>query len=302
MTTVFSWIAFNLFVLGMLVLDLTVFHRKSRVVHPREAILWSAFWILLALLFCCGILFFQGDDSALSFLTGYVLEKSLSVDNLFLFMVIFAYFQVPDAYLHKVLFWGVLGALVMRIIFIFSGVLLFQKFDWIAYVFGAFLVFTGIKLAFFKEQKIHPERNLILRLFRCWMPITSDYVGDRFFVFRQGCYWATPLFVALLFIETMDLLFALDSVPAILAITQDPFIVYTSNVFAILGLRSLYFALAGSLKSLEYLNEGLALVLIFIGIKMLLAHVFVISTLASLAVIVVILGVAVLASVLRTSS
>ena len=265
------WIGFNLFVLLMLALDLGVFHRKSHIVRFKEAILWSIFWIVLALIFNAGIFYFQGSQRALEFLTGYLIEKSLSVDNIFIFLLIFSYFRVPDIYQHKVLFWGILGALIMRAIFIFAGVSLIHKFHWIIYIFGIFLILTGIKMALQKEKEIHPERNPVLRLFQKMMPVTKDYIKDKFFVHQEGRYHATPLFVSLLFVETTDLIFAVDSIPAILAITQDTFIVYTSNVFAILGLRSLYFALAGFMKLFHYLHYGLSAILIFVGIKMIIS-------------------------------
>ena len=261
----------------MLVLDLGVFHRRAHTIKFREALAWSVAWIALAGIFSIVIFFWHGRTPALEFVTGYVIELSLSVDNLFVFLLIFRFFQVPPLHQHKVLFWGILGALIMRGIFIAAGVGLIQKFHWIIYVFGAFLVYSGIKLFFQGEAEIHPEKNPVLRLFRRWVPVTKDYEGDKFFVRRPGLY-ATPLFVVLLVVETTDLLFAVDSIPAILAITRDAFIIYTSNVFAILGLRSMYFALAGMMEMFRYLHYGLSLVLVFVGAKMLLSHYFEIPT------------------------
>ena len=280
----------------MLVLDLGVFHRRAHTVKFREALAWSLMWIALAALFAVVIFFWHGRTPALEFVTGYVIELSLSVDNLFVFLLIFRFFQVPPAHQHKVLFWGILGALVMRAIFIAAGVGLIQRFHWVIYLFGAFLVYSGIKLFFQEEAEIHPEKNPVLRLFRRWVPVTKDYEGNKFFVRRAGLY-ATPLFVVLLVVETTDLLFAVDSIPAILAITRDAFIVYTSNVFAILGLRSLYFALAGMMEMFRYLHYGLSLVLVFVGAKMLLSHYFEIPTHIALVVVAGVLAMSVIASV-----
>ncbi|MCG3157204.1 MAG: putative membrane-bound redox modulator Alx [bacterium] len=292
------WIGFNLFVLLMLALDLGVFHRKAHVVKTKEALLWSAVWIAMALLFNLGVYFWQGQKVALEFLTGYLIEKSLSVDNIFVFIMIFAYFGVPALYQHKVLFWGILGALVMRAVFIASGVALIERFHWIIYVFGAFLILTGVKMAWQKDKEIHPEKNPLLRLFRRLMPVTDRYHGGAFFVKQAGGSFATPLFVVLLLVETTDLIFAVDSIPAILAITLDPFIVYTSNVFAILGLRSLYFALAGIMPLFHYLNYGLAAILAFVGAKMMLVDFYKIPIGISLGVVAAILLISVLASLL----
>jgi tellurite resistance protein TerC len=289
------WILFNLFVLAMLVLDLGVFHRRAHTVKFREALTWSVAWIALAAIFAVIIFFWHGRTPTLEFVTGYVIELSLSVDNLFVFLLIFRFFQVPAIHQHKVLFWGILGALIMRAIFIAAGVSLIQRFHWIIYVFGAFLIYSGIKLFFQDEAEIHPEKNPVLRLFRRWVPVTKDYVGNKFFVRSPGLY-ATPLFVVLLVVETTDLLFAVDSIPAILAITRDAFIVYTSNVFAILGLRSMYFALAGMMEMFRYLHYGLSLVLVFVGAKMLLSHYFEIPTPVALAAVAGVLAISVVAS------
>ncbi|RJP78820.1 MAG: TerC family protein [Candidatus Zixiibacteriota bacterium] len=264
------WVGFNVFVLIMLALDLGVFNRKAHVVTVREALIWTGVWIALALLFNLGILYWMGSERALEYLTGYLIEKSLSVDNIFVFLLIFSYFSVPAQYQHKVLFWGILGALVMRAIFIFTGIALIERFHWIIYVFGAFLIFTGIRIALQKEKDIHPERNPLLKLARRLFPVTPGYEGNRFFIRRGGKLMATPLILVLLMVETTDLIFAVDSIPAILAITRDPFIVYTSNVFAILGLRALYFALAGAMRLFHFLHYGLSAILVLVGVKMVL--------------------------------
>lgn len=295
-TDISIWIAFNLFILLMLVLDLGIFHRKVHIVHYGEALVWSAIWIVLALLFCIGIYYFSGSEPALNFLAGYLIEKSLSIDNLFVFLLIFSYFSVPQQYLHKVLFWGVLGALIVRVLFIFGGILLIEWFHWVTYLLGALLIVMGVKLAIKEESEVHPEKNLILKLFCKLMPITDDYVGQNFFVRIDGRLWATPLCVVLIIVETTDIIFAIDSVPAILAITQDPFIVYTSNVFAILGLRSLYFALSGLMQACYYLHYGLAFLLVFIGMKMLMADFVHIPILVTLAVIATTLTISIAAS------
>ena len=293
------WVVFNIFVLAMLAIDLGVFHRKAHEIKTKEALIWSAIWITLALLFNLGIYFWRGPQTALEFLTGYLIEKSLSVDNIFIFLLIFSYFRVPALYQHKVLFWGILGALVMRAIFIAAGVTLIQKFHWLIYIFGGFLILTGIKMALEKEKKIHPERNPVLRLFRRFVPVTSDYEGDKFLVKREGRYFATPLFITLLIVETTDVIFAIDSIPAILAITLDPFIVYTSNVFAILGLRSLYFALAGIMQLFHYLHYGLSAILVFVGAKMLLAYIYKIPVDIALGVVAGFLLISVIVSIIR---
>jgi tellurite resistance protein TerC len=289
------WILFNLFVLAMLALDLGVFHRNSHTVKFREALLWSLAWIALAAAFAVAVFFWHGRREALEFVTGYVIELSLSVDNLFIFLLIFRYFKVSPPHQHKVLFWGILGALVMRAIFIALGVGLIQKFHWVIYVFGVLLIYSGTKLFFQKEAEVHPERNPVLRLFRKLVPVTEDYHGDSFFVRRKGLY-ATPLLVVLVVVETTDLIFAVDSIPAILAITLNAFIVYTSNVFAILGLRSMYFALAGMMEMFHYLHYGLSLILVFVGTKMLVSHYYEVPTELALGIVAGILLISVLAS------
>jgi tellurite resistance protein TerC len=296
---VLLWIAFNIFVLAMLALDLGVFHRRAHVVKIKEALAWSAFWIALALIFNLVVYFWRGPETALEFLTGYLIEKSLSLDNLFVFLLIFSYFRVPPLYQHKILFWGILGALIMRAVFILTGITLIQEFHWVIYIFGGFLILSGIKMGLQKDKEIHPERNPVLRLFRRFMPVTDGYKDKKFFIKRAGRYLATPLFVVLLVIETTDVIFAVDSIPAILAITLDPFIVYTSNVFAILGLRALYFALAGLMRLFHYLHYGLSAILVFVGIKMLLAEIYKIPVAIALGVVASILLISVIASIIR---
>src|SRR5207302_5254116 len=292
------WILFNLFVLAMLALDLGVFSRRAHTVGFREALGWSSMWVALAAAFAVLVYFWHGRPVALEFVTGYVIELSLSVDNLFVFLVIFRYFRVPAEQQHKVLFWGILGALVMRGIFILAGVGLIRRFHWIIYVFGALLVYSGLKLIRSEGAEVHPEKNPVLRIFRRWVPVTKDYVGGKFFVSQPGLF-ATPLFIVLLVVETTDVLFAVDSIPAVLAITLNAFIVYTSNVFAILGLRSMYFALAGMMEIFHYLHYGLSVVLIFVGAKMLVSHYYQIPTVVALGVVAGVLLLSVLVSVIH---
>lgn len=294
------WIGFVLFVLVMLAIDLGVFHRKAHEVSLREAGIWSAVWVGLAALFNIGVYQWAGPQRALEFTTGYLIEKALAVDNIFVFVVIFSTFAIPAKYQHRVLFWGVLGALVMRAIFIVAGGALLERFHWTLYLFGALLLATGIKLLLQRDAEIHPERNPIVRWFQRMFPVVSEFHGDRFTVVREGRRFATPLLLALVAVEVTDLIFAVDSIPAIFAITTDPFIVFTSNIFAILGLRSLYFLLAGVITRFRYLKVGLSFVLIFVAAKMLLADVFKVPVLMSLAVIATILGVSVAISLLRT--
>jgi tellurite resistance protein TerC len=295
--SIWLWIGFNLFILAMLALDLGVFHRKAHAVSFREAAAWSAVWVSLALLFNLGVWKFMGAQKGAEFLTGYLIEKSLSIDNVFVFALIFSYFTVPAELQHRVLFWGILGALVMRAIFIVAGAALIASFHWIIYLFGAFLVLTGIKMAFTPQKGLEPEKNPIVKLVRRLMPVTDRYHGQRFFVRQNGVLAATPLFLVLALVETTDLIFAVDSIPAIFAITSDPFLVYTSNVFAILGLRSLYFLLAGVMLKFEYLKPGLAAILVFVGAKMALVDVYKLPAFASLGVVAAILAVAIGASV-----
>jgi tellurite resistance protein TerC len=297
--TLLVWVGFNIFVLAMLALDLGVFHRQAHDVSIKEASVWSVVWVTLALAFNVGLYFWRGGEVALQFFTGYVIEKSLSVDNIFVFVLIFTYFAVPPAYQHRVLFYGILGALVMRGIMIAVGAALIKEFHGVIYLFGGFLIFTGIRMALQRHEEIHPERNPLVRLFRRLMPVTDEYHGQRFFVRQAGVLAATPLFITLLMVEFTDLVFAVDSIPAIFAVTDDPFIVYTSNVFAILGLRSLYFVLRGAVDKFYYLKLSLSAVLTFVGIKMVLSDVYKIPIALSLLVIAALLGLGIVASVVR---
>jgi tellurite resistance protein TerC len=298
----YFWVGFNLFVLLMLALDLGVFHKKAHEVSIKEAVIWSAVWIFLAMVFNVIVYFNFGGQKAFEFLTGYLIEKSLSVDNIFVFVLVFGYFQIPSKYQHKVLFWGIIGALVMRIIFIVAGVSLIQQFHWTVYIFGAFLVFTGIKMITQKDKKMEPEKNPVIKLARKIFSVTDTLREDKFFVKQDGKKFVTPLFLVLILIEVTDLIFAVDSIPAILAITQDRFIVYTSNVFAILGLRSLYFALAHIVHRFIYLSYGLAVILMFVGLKMMLVDFYKIPVYISLIIIAVILTVSIVLSLLKTKS
>ncbi len=293
-----NWILFNLFVLVMLAVDLGVFHKKAHTVSLKEALGWSAVWITLAMIFNAGLYYTQGPKPALEFLTGYLIEKALSIDNIFVFVMVFSFFRVPPLYQHKVLFWGILSALVMRGILIVVGAALIAKFHWIIYVFGGFLMLTGIKMLVVKEEAVDPEKNLVVRLFRRFVPMTPTYEGDNFFSFNGTKWVATPLLLVLVVIEFTDLIFAVDSIPAIFAVTNDAFIVYTSNVFAILGLRSLYFALAGVVDKFRYLKVGLAFVLLFVGVKMLLMSFYKIPVGVSLGVVGGIIALSMVASLL----
>jgi tellurite resistance protein TerC len=292
------WILFLGFVAGMLALDLGVFHRHAHAVSRKEAATWSAVWIGLAILFNIGVYAFRGSQDGLEWTTGYLIEKSLSVDNVFVFLLIFATFAVPAQYQHRVLFWGILGALVMRAILIFIGAALLDAFHFIIYLFGAFLIFTGLRFLRHDDEAPSLEGNRLVRLAKRFMPTTEGYEGQRFFLRRNGVLYMTPLFLVLLLIESTDLVFAVDSIPAIFAITTDPFIVFTSNIFAILGLRALYFVLSGYLADLRYLKPALAAILVFVGSKMLLIDVYKIPALVSLAVIIVILAIAITASLI----
>ncbi len=296
--TLWHWAAFVAFLVLMLALDLGVFNRKQHVVSVREALITSAVWVALSLAFNAVVFYLWDHQKGLEFLTGYLLEKSLSVDNIFVFILLFNYFDVPKKYQHKVLFWGIFGALIMRAILIFIGTALIAKFSWIIIIFGLFLIVAGLKMAFQKDEKVHPEKNPVVKFVKKFIPVTHEYHRDKFFI-KKGGLFATPLFIVLIVVETTDLIFAFDSIPAILAITHDPFIVFTSNAFAILGLRALYFALAGFMDKFHYLKIGLSIILVFIGIKMLIAGVFHIPTSASLIVIILILTISIIASMVR---
>jgi tellurite resistance protein TerC len=297
--SLWPWLGFHLFVIAMLAIDLGIFHRKAHAVSLKEAAIWSGVWITLALIFNAGLYVLRGPDPALQFFTGWLIEKSLSVDNIFIFVLLFTYFRVPAAYQHRVLFWGILGALVMRGMLIAVGAVLLEEFHWILYAFGAFLIFTGIKMGVQKETEVHPEKNPLLRLARRVLPVTQDYERDRFVVRRAGQRMVTPLLLVLLIVESTDLVFAVDSIPAVFAVTRDPFLVYTSNVFAILGLRSLYFVFANVIDKFHYLKLGLAVILSYVGVKMVLADVYPLPTFLSLAVIALVLAGAIVASLLR---
>lgn len=296
--TIYVWIGFLAFVLLMLALDLGVFHRKSHEIKIKEALIWSFVWISMAMVFNYGIYVFMGEIKAMEFLTGYVIEKSLSIDNLFVFIMIFSYFNVDKKYQHKVLFWGIIGALIMRSIFIFAGVALINKFHWIIYIFGAFLIFTGAKMLFQKDEKMDPNKNPLVRLFKRFFPVSDTMHDDRFFVKINAKTVATPLFVVLLLVEFTDLIFAVDSIPAIIAISSDPFIIFTSNVFAILGLRALYFALSGITQYFHYIKYGLSAILVFVGLKMTMVDFYKIPVMISLFTILGILVISVVASLL----
>lgn len=292
------WLAFNTLVVIMLFIDLGL-NRTSHEVSFREALTWSGVWISLALLFNAGIYYYLGETKALEFFTGYVIEKSLSVDNLFVFIMIFSYFHIPRLYQPKILKWGIIGALVMRAIFIFVGIELLEMFHWMIYLFGGILIVTGLKMAFGGEEKIEPEKNILVKLVRRFVPITRRLHGDRFFIHRSGVKAATPLFLTLVMVESSDVIFALDSIPAVFAVTRDPFIVYTSNVFAIMGLRALYFLLANVMGMFAYLKLGISFVLAFVGVKMLLADTrFEISTYFSLGVIFGVLAISIISSII----
>jgi TerC family integral membrane protein len=298
-TNPWFYIAFSAFVLVTLALDLGVFHRKAHVVTAKEAGTWVGVWVTLAVLFAAGIYVWSGADNALLFLTGYLIEQSLSVDNIFVIVLIFSYFRIPEKYEHRVLFWGILGALVMRAFFIGFGSLLIQRMSWIMYVFGAFLIFTGIKMALKGGEEFHPEQNIVMRTARRFLRVSNNYDGQRFFTIENGRRLATPLLPVLLVVEFTDLIFAVDSIPAIFAVTTDPFLVYTSNVFAILGLRSMYFLLSGIVPRFVYLKYALSVILTFVGVKMVAADFFHVPVTVSLAVIIVSLGVAITASLWR---
>jgi tellurite resistance protein TerC len=291
------WGLFNLLIIGLLVLDLGVFHKKDTVISIKQALLWSAVWITFALFFDLGLYAMRGREPALNYLTCFLLEKSLSVDNIFVFLIIFTYFKVPARYQHRVLYFGIFGAIILRAIFIFAGTALMSRIHWIIYLFGAFLIYTGLQLCFEKNKEIEPEKNPILKLFRRFVPMTEKYEEGKFFVMKSGRLFATPLFIALLVVEASDIVFATDSVPAAFGITLDPFIIYTSNIFAILGLRALYFAVAGLMRAFHYLHYGLSFILVFVGIKMLIDKFVKIPVIVTLSVVVVTLLISAVASI-----
>lgn len=293
-----AWVGFHVFILFMLALDLGLVRRKAREVSLKEALAWSAVWISLAMVFNGFIYYWLGSEKALSFLAGYLVEKSLSVDNLFVFLLVFSYFKVPPLYQHKILFWGILGALFMRAIFIIAGIALISYFHFVIYIFGAFLIFTGIKLVTSKDDDIEPENNPVLKIFRKFIPIKTEYGVGKFLVKEHGKWYATQMFVVLIVVETTDVIFAVDSIPAILAITPDPFIVYTSNIMAILGLRALYFALSGIMGMFHYLSYGLCLILVFIGVKMLISDFYKIPIAIALGVIAGVLTISIILSII----
>ncbi|MBT3995410.1 MAG: TerC family protein [Chloroflexi bacterium] len=293
------WIIFNLFLVGMLALDLGLFHRKAKVISPREALIWSGIWVSISLTFAAVVFAWQGTQAGTEFLTGYMIEWSLSIDNVFVFALIFTFFKVPAAYQYRVLFWGVVSALIMRGILIVSGAALLANFHWIIFIFGGFLIFSGVRIAFHDESKADPTRNPIVRIFQRFVPTSDDYDGQKFFTRKNGKLLATPLLTVLIAVEATDLAFAVDSIPAIFAVTDEPFIVFTANALALLGLRSLYFALSGIMHKFSYLKVGLAMVLVFVGIKMLLSDVFHLPALASLVVVLSILIGSVIASLIR---
>ncbi len=292
------WILFNVFILGLLMLDLLVIHKKNHVIKVKEALKWSAFWISLALIFNVLIYYWFGYAKALQFLTGYLIEKSLSVDNLFVFLIVFSYFKVPAKYQHKVLFWGILGALVFRAIFILAGLTLIEKFHFAIYFLGAFLIIGGLKMLFQKDLEIDPGKSFIIKVARKFLPVLKSYHEDKFFIIRNSVIYATPLFIVLIVVETTDIIFALDSIPAIIAISTDPFIVYSSNIFAILGLRSLFFALSGIMVIFHHLKYGLSIILIFVGVKLLVMDIYKIDIVYSLLFIGLVLISSIVASIL----
>ena len=288
-----------MFVLSVLFIDLGVFHRKAHEVRFREALSWVTVWVVLALIFNLGIYLRFGQEKALEFLTGYLIEEALSIDNVFVFLVVFSFFRVPKEFQHRVLFWGVLGALIMRAIFILIGAALLQRFHWVIFIFGGILIITGLRMLIKRDEEMHPERNILYRVFRRLVPMVHGYHGQKFFAIENGRRMATPLLLVLVVIEGTDVVFAVDSIPAIFAITTDPFIVYTSNIFAILGLRNLYFVVAGFMEKFHYLKVGLAFVLLFVGVKMMIADFYKIPIIASLAVVAGLLAVSVLISILK---
>lgn len=298
-SSVLVWIGFNIFVIFMLMLDLGIFHKGNRTISIKESLTWSVIWVIAALLFNAGIYFFSGPSRALEFFTVYLIERSLSIDNIFVFLLIFSYFGISSQYQYKILFWGILGALVMRAFFIVAGVALINQFHWLMYVFGAMLIYIGIKLAFEKNKEIHPEKNPVVNLFKKFFPISHDHENGKFMVKQAGKYFATPLLLVLVVVETTDVIFAVDSIPAALAISKDSFIIYTANVFAILGLRALYFAVAGFMGLFCYLNYGLSAILTFVGIKMVLDDLYEIPIGIALSIVAILILISILASIVK---
>lgn len=298
MVNLLPWVLFNLFVIAMMAIDLGIFHRRSHTVGVKESLKWTGVWIALALAFCAGVYWFRGSQKALEFLTAYLIEESLSIDNLFVFLVIFNYFCVPHEYQHKILFWGIIGVLVLRAAFVLVGIALIHHFHWMIYVFGGFLIFTAIRLAMEKDKKMECNNNPVVKFFKRWMPVTDRFEGDKFFVRKDSRWFATPMMIVLLAVETTDVLFAVDSIPAVFAVSIDPFIVYTSNVFAVLGLRALFFALSGLMRKFHHLHYGLAFILLFVGVKMLISGFFKIPIAIALLVIVSTLMVSVFLSLM----
>lgn len=297
MHSVWEWVAFGTIIAIMLIVDLGIFHKKSHTVSIKESLVWTGIWIALSLIFNAWVYFSMGQQKGLEFLTGYIIEKSLSIDNIFVISLIFSYFKVPSQYQHRVLFWGVLGALLFRIIFVFAGVALIQKFHWMIYLFGGFLVFTGLKMLKESDKKIDIEHNPMITFVRRFFKITPQFEGQKFYIVKDGVRHFTPLFLVLIMIESTDIVFAVDSIPAILAITPDPFIVFTSNVFAILGLRSLYFAVNGIMEMFEYINYALSGILVFVGFKMLVSSYIKVPTALSVGVIFTLIIASILASI-----
>jgi tellurite resistance protein TerC len=297
-TNIWFWVGFIAFVLAMLAIDLGVFQRKVHEVKPKEAAIWTAVWVGLALLFAGGLAWHYGSEPALTFLTGYVIEESLSMDNIFVIVLIFDFFAVPKAYQHRVLFYGIVGALIMRGLFIALGTALLARFEWIIFVFGAMLVITGVRMAFKHDESFDADQNPIVRIVRKVFPLTSEFHGKHFFTIENGRKMATPLLLVLVLVEFTDLIFAIDSIPAIFGVTRDPFLVYTSNIFAVLGLRSLYFLLASVIERFHLLKYGLAIILTFVGLKMLAEHWIHVPILVSLGVIIGVLAIAIIASLI----
>ena len=294
------WVEFSVLVVVLLALDLLVFNKKEHEVKIKEALLWSAFWIFLGLAFGVFVYYIKGQESALQYFSAYFIEKSLSVDNLFVFLMIFTYFKVPGKFQHRTLFWGIVGAVAMRFLFIFAGIKLIEAFDWVLYLFGVLLIYSGYKIIKEKDKELHPEKNPIIKAFKKIMPVTDNFVEGKFFTRIDHRLFATPLFVVLLVIESSDIMFAVDSIPAVLAISQDMFIVYTSNIMAILGLRALYFAMAVVMRYFKYLNYGLSIILVFVGLKMILQHFYPISVEFSFIFVGLILALTMIISVIST--